>query len=197
MFTVTVDSKTNITAFNTSSVIPGPGGSAQRLYGNGSGVLTEGGHRLQFWTSNEGSDGITRFYQGSCSANANGAITMKLYLLHGATSAGVLGIDSQGSTTIETEPWLQTQADREAASAFLRDLVHDLHHSPLGFSVRDFSSVADVLDQKTSGDHYVGTAMMGAVVDADARVYGTENLVCFLLLFFFFFFFCLLAGITG
>lgn len=55
MFTVTVDSQTNFTAFNTASVIPGPGGIAQRLYGNGSGALTQGRHRLQFWTSNEGS----------------------------------------------------------------------------------------------------------------------------------------------
>ena len=116
MWTVTVDTRSNFTTFNTSSVIPGTNAIAQRLYSEGSGVLSQGGHRLQFWTSNEGTDGHTRFYQASCSSSENGVITMKLYLTHGATSSGVLGINAAGSTTVETEPWLQTNADKEAAS---------------------------------------------------------------------------------
>ena len=61
MWTITVDTRSNFTTFNTSSVIPGANKIAQRLYSEGSGVLSQGGHRLQFWTSNEGSDGNTRF----------------------------------------------------------------------------------------------------------------------------------------
>lgn len=198
MFTLKVDAHSNFTTFNTSSVIPGPNAIIQRLYNeHGSGVLTQGGHRLQFWTSNVGTDGITRFYQASCSADADGVITMKLYLTHGATSSGTLGITASGSTTIETEPWLRTNADKEAGSRFLRGLIDDMKNSSMGFSVQDFTSVTDLMARKTSGDHYVGTAKMGlddgrrngsSVVDTNAKVYGTENLVRPSLLLFFFLF---------
>ncbi|EYE91315.1 putative cellobiose dehydrogenase [Aspergillus ruber CBS 135680] len=185
MFTIKVDTRANFTTFNTSSVIPGPSAVVQRLYEQASGVLAQGGHRLQFWTSLEGTDGITRYFQASCSAAKNGVITMKLYLTHGATSSGVLGINGQGSTTIETEPYLQTEEDKEATTRFLQGLVKDLKNSPMGFSIQDFSDVETLLAQKTAGDHYLGTAKMGtddgrkngsSVVDTSAKVYGTENL---------------------
>ncbi|OJJ78934.1 putative cellobiose dehydrogenase [Aspergillus glaucus CBS 516.65] len=186
MFTIKVDTRANFTTFNTSSVIPGPSAVVQRLYEQASGVLAQGGHRLQFWTSLEGTDGVTRYFQASCSAAKNGVITMKLYLTHGATSSGVLGINGQGSTTIETEPYLQTEEDKEATTRFLQGLVKDLNNSPMGFSIQDFSDVETLLAQKTAGDHYLGTAKMGtddgrkngsSVVDTSAKVYGTENLI--------------------
>ena len=129
-------------------------------------------------------------YQASCSSSENGVITMKLYLTHGATSSGVLGINAAGSTTVETEPWLQTNADKEAASRFLQGLIKDMKNSRMGFSVQDLASVTDLMAKKTSGDHYVGTAEMGmddgrkngtSVVDTNAKVYGTESLVMSLL----------------
>ncbi|OGM47316.1 cellobiose dehydrogenase [Aspergillus bombycis] len=185
MFTINVHTKSNFTAFNTSSVLSGPAAAVQQLYSEGSGVLSEGGHRLQFWTSNEGSDGKTRFYQGSCSVASDGVITMKLYLTHGATSSGVLGIGSSGATVMETDPWLQTDADKEAVTQFLQGLLNDMTNSTAGFTVPDFSSAADIIAKKTSGDHFVGTTKMGtddgrtggtSVVDTNAKVYGTENL---------------------
>ncbi|KAB8207806.1 hypothetical protein BDV34DRAFT_233707 [Aspergillus parasiticus] len=185
MFTISVHTKSNFTAFNTSSVLSGPAAAVQQLYSEGSGVLSEGGHRLQFWTSNEGSDGKTRFYQGSCSVATDGVITMKLYLTHGATSSGVLGIGSSGATVMETEPWLQTDADKEAVTQFLQGLLNDMTNSTAGFTVPDFSSAADIIAKMTSGDHFVGTTKMGtddgrtggtSVVDTNAKVYGTENL---------------------
>lgn len=192
MFTISVHTKSNFTAFNTSSVLSGPAAAVQQLYSEGSGVLSEGGHRLQFWTSNEGSDGKTRFYQGSCSVASDGVITMKLYLTHGATSSGVLGIGSSGATVMETEPWLQTDADKEAVTQFLQGLLNDMTNSTAGFTVPGFSSAADIIAKMTSGDHFVGTTKMGtddgrtggsSVVDTNAKVYGTENLVSFPLLY--------------
>ncbi|KAE8379799.1 hypothetical protein BDV26DRAFT_154954 [Aspergillus bertholletiae] len=185
MFTVNVHTKSNFTSFNTSSVLSGPAAAIQQLYSQGSGVLSEGGHRLQFWTSNEGSDGKTRFFQGSCSVPSDGVITMKLYMTHGATSSGVLGIQASGATVMETEPYLQTDADKEALTQFLQGLLDDMKNSTAGFSVPDFSSAADIIAKRTSGDHFVGTTKMGtddgrtggtSVVDTNAKVYGTENL---------------------
>ncbi|KAF9887715.1 hypothetical protein FE257_009668 [Aspergillus nanangensis] len=184
MFTVSVNSNSNFTAYNTSSVMSSPSALDRRLYAQGSGILTQGGHRLQFWTSNEGTDGVTRFYQGSCSPSGEGTMTMKLYLTHGATSSGVLGINAAGSTILETDPWLTTAADKEATTRFLEGLINDIETSS-GLSLQD-TSAQDILAQMTSGDHWVGTAKMGpddgrhsngtSVVDTNTKVYGTENL---------------------
>ncbi|KAE8150784.1 hypothetical protein BDV25DRAFT_105554 [Aspergillus avenaceus] len=185
MFTVNVHTNSNFTAFNTSSLTSGPAEAIQKLYSEGSGVLTQGGHRLQFWTSNKGSDGATRFFQGSCSSSSDGVITMKLYMTHGATSSGVLGISSSGATTVDTEPWLQTDADKAAVTDFLQDLMDKMTDSTVGWTIPDYKSASDIIAKKTSGDHYVGTAKMGtddgrqggtSVVDTNAKVYGTENL---------------------
>ncbi|KAG2415949.1 hypothetical protein HFD88_007141 [Aspergillus terreus] len=182
MFTITVNTGSNFTAYNTSSVMSVPSARDRRLFAQGSGVLTQGGHRLQFWTSNVGSDGVTRFYQGSCSPSADGGITMKLYLTHGATSSGVLGINDAGSTTLVSDPWLQTTEDKDAVTKFLDSLLSDLSKS---FSVKGVSTASDILNDMTSGDHWVGTAKMGlddgrdngtSVVDTNTKVYGTENL---------------------
>lgn len=179
MFTVKVNTGANFTAFNTSSVIPATNSLAQRLYASGSGILTQGGHRLQFWTSNVASDGVTRFFQASCSPGGDGIITMKLYLTHGATSSGVLGINAAGSTTIESDPLLQTPEDKEALTSFLQELLDDLKKA--SYTVQGSSSPADILAKVTSGDHFVGTAKMGpddgtSVVDTNTKVYGTDNL---------------------
>ncbi|PWY75094.1 FAD/NAD(P)-binding domain-containing protein [Aspergillus heteromorphus CBS 117.55] len=187
MFTITVDTNSNFTHFNTSSVIPGSDATAVKMFDEGSGVMTQGGHRLQFWTSNVGTDGKTRFYQGSCSTTTDGVITMKLYLTHGATSSGVLGIESTGATVVSTDPWLQTAADKEATTRFLEGLLTDMKNSTGGFTVSGSATTASaILDAYTSGDHYVGTAKMGlddgrerngtSVVDLNTKVYGTENL---------------------
>ncbi|RAH78752.1 FAD/NAD(P)-binding domain-containing protein [Aspergillus japonicus CBS 114.51] len=186
MFTITVNTNSNFTHFNTSSVVPGPSAAVQKLFAQGSGVLTQGGHRLQFWTSNVGTDGITRFYQASCSTSTDGVITMKLYLTHGATSTGVLGIDSSGTTTLETDPWLQTAADKEAVTRFFQSLIDDISNSTSGFSISGTSTASGILNLMTSGDHFVGTAKIGtddgrvnngtSVVDLNTKVYGTENL---------------------
>ncbi|EAW11749.1 putative cellobiose dehydrogenase [Aspergillus clavatus NRRL 1] len=183
MFTVEVQTGANFTSLNTSSVIPGTNSLARRLYAAGSGIWTQGAHRLQFWTSNVGSDGVTRYYQGSCSPAGNGIISMKVYLTHGATSSGVLGINAAGATTIESEPWLKTDADKEALTQFFQELIDDLKKS--SYTVLKSTSAADILASMTSGAHYVGTAKMGpddgrrngtSVVDTNAKVYGTDNL---------------------
>ncbi|KAE8353210.1 hypothetical protein BDV28DRAFT_133546 [Aspergillus coremiiformis] len=183
-YVISIQTKGNFTAFNTSSVVSGPAEDIQNLYSEGSGILTQGGHRIQFWTSNEGTDGKTRFYQGSCSVDTNGVITMKLYNTHGATSVGVLGIDGSGSTIMDTDPWLQTDADKESLTRFLQGLLDDMKNSTVGLTP-DVSSPAEIIAKKVGGDHFVGTAKLGtddgrtggtSVVDLNTKVYGTENL---------------------
>lgn len=82
------------------------------LFAQADGVLTQAGQRFNFWTSVNSTDGATRYIQGTCYAPSNGTIEMKVYLTHGLTSSGVLGITSDGATEFSTEPYLNTDADK-------------------------------------------------------------------------------------
>ncbi|KAK7418605.1 hypothetical protein QQZ08_011189 [Neonectria magnoliae] len=171
---------------DTASVLNGSDTSNINLYENkGSGVLTQGRHRLIFFSSNVGSDGITRYYQGSCAASGEGVVSIKVYLTHGLTSAGVLGLSKDGNTVIEKTPYLQTDGDVEAATSFIDDMVNAITASSTGFKLQTYTNTSAILGSLTAGDHFVGTAKMGtddgrkggsSVVDTNTKVYGMDNL---------------------
>ncbi|KAL3487847.1 FAD/NAD(P)-binding domain-containing protein [Aspergillus germanicus] len=151
------------------------------------GVLTQGKHRLVFFTSNVASDGLTRFYQGSCTPTAEGVVTITAYMTHGLTSTGELGLDADQRTTISKSPYLQTAGDREAATVFIQSMVDAITAPGSGMTlVEPYTNTSAILDSLTAGIHYAGTTKMGiddgrvgngtAVVDTDAKVYGMHNL---------------------
>ncbi|EFX04917.1 glucose-methanol-choline oxidoreductase [Grosmannia clavigera kw1407] len=148
------------------------------------GVLTQGRHRLVFFSSNVGSDGVTRYYQGSCAASGPDTVTMTTYLTHGATSTGVLEMNTDGSVHFSTPPYLQTAADRAAATSFVEGLLSSLGDASTGFSLVT-DNVTSIIENYGTGIHYAGTAKIGtddgrnggsAVVDTNTKVYGTDNL---------------------
>ncbi|OKL64137.1 hypothetical protein UA08_00552 [Talaromyces atroroseus] len=146
-----------------------------------SGVLTQGKHRMIFFSSNVASDGHKRYFQGSCAPTGPGEITITTYMTHGLTSSGVLGLDVNGSTVVEKSPYMQTDGDREAATEFISSLVADFTSPSSGFSLSTYTNTSAILGSLTSGIHYVGTAKMGpddgtSVVDINTKVYGTDNL---------------------
>ncbi|CAG9990994.1 unnamed protein product [Clonostachys byssicola] len=151
----------------------------------GSGVLTQGRHRLIFFSSVVGSDGVTRYFQGSAAPSGTGLISLKVYLTHGLTSEGVLGLAEDGKTKILQSPYLQTEADVDAATTFIGNFVENLQSSELGFKIKNFTNVSAIINNPTSGVHFVGTAKIGtddgrkggsSVVDTNAKVYGVDNL---------------------
>jgi cellobiose dehydrogenase (acceptor) len=162
------------------------------LFAQGSGLLVQGGQRLNFWSSINGTDGIERFVQGTCNSPSNDTIRMKIYLTHGLTSVGEIGVTSAGATEYITQPWLNTDADKEALASFVDRLVSftKTANSSLtldtGLSTSSNITGADLIKTFTTGSHFVGTAKMGsddgrqdggsAVVDLDTKVYGTDNL---------------------
>ncbi|KAF5700751.1 cellobiose dehydrogenase [Fusarium globosum] len=150
-----------------------------------SGVLTQGRHRMIFFSSNKGSDGVTRYFQGSCAAGGDGIASIKVYMTHGLTSTGVLGMTEEGKTVIEKSPYLQTSGDVEAAKAFVQDMVEKITDSSSGFVLQKDTNTTAILKAVTSGNHYAGTTKMGtddgrkggsSVVDTNAKVYGMDNL---------------------
>ena len=155
------------------------------LYRKHSGVLTQGKHRMIFFTSEE-VDGHTQYYQGSCAPTAEGVVTITTYLTHGLTSSGVLGLDSTGKTVIEKSPYLQTASDRKAARSFIQKMVSQITDPSTGFRLETYTNVSAILQAQTPGNHYTSTAKMGtddgrengtSVVDTNAKVYGVDNLV--------------------
>ncbi|KAJ5970830.1 uncharacterized protein N7479_000748 [Penicillium vulpinum] len=162
-------------------------GSASRdisLYGKHSGVLTQGKHRMIFFTSEE-IDGHTQYYQGSCAPTDEGVVTITTYMTHGLTSSGVLGLDTSGKTVIEKSPYLQTAADRKAARFFIQKMVKEITAPSTGFKLETYTNVSAILKSQTPGTHYTTTAKMGtddgrkngtSVVDTNTKVYGMDNL---------------------
>jgi len=135
------------------------------IFAHSSGPLVQSGQPLNFWTSLNTTNG-TRYFQGTCSSASTGTVRIKLYLTHGATSSGVLGINSQGSTFYETKPWLTTDADKAAVNTMINDIL----------SWAQNSTIITPISGLTEGDQFVGTAMMGdsndglSVVDTNTQV---------------------------
>lgn len=172
----------NSTAFTSPSL------ANVDLFAHGSGPLVESGQRFTFWSSTNQSDGTTRYFQGTCNEPSAGIIQMKIYLTHGLTSSGTLGITSAGDTEFITAPYFTTAEDKAAMSAFLDTILEyaSADNTTLTYAGAANTTGASLLSSYTSGSHFVGSAKMGtddgrvgngtAVVDLDTRVYGTENL---------------------
>ncbi|KAJ4350515.1 uncharacterized protein N0V89_009136 [Didymosphaeria variabile] len=159
-------------------------------FAKASGVLAQSGQRLNFWTSVNTTSGSEMFIQGTCNGPANNTIQIKVYLTHGLTSVGSLGITADGATELTKEPWLQTDEDKEAITAFMDRLLEmtNAPNSTLSFLSAGSTTAtgnvtgADLIKEHVTGSHWVGTAKMGTkgddgvVVDTNAQVYGTDNL---------------------
>ncbi|OAG11596.1 FAD/NAD(P)-binding domain-containing protein [Paraphaeosphaeria sporulosa] len=158
-------------------------------FAKASGILAQSGQRLNFWTSVNTTSGSEMFIQGTCNGPANNTIQMKIYLTHGLTSVGSLGITSDGATELTSEPWLQTAEDKEAITSFMNRLLKmtsapnsTLSFLSAGSTTGTNVTGADLIKEHVTGSHWVGTAKMGTkgdagvVVDANTLVYGTDNL---------------------
>ncbi|KAI5274967.1 FAD/NAD(P)-binding domain-containing protein [Aureobasidium subglaciale] len=161
------------------------------LFAQGNGLLVQGGQRLNFWSSVNGSDEIERFVQGTCNSPSNDTIKMKIYLTHGLTSTGEIGVTADGKTKYLQQPWLNTQEDKDALASFVDRLISftKTANSTLsldaGLTTSSNVTGAELIKTFVTGSHFVGTAKMGekdgrsggdAVVDLDTKVYGTDNL---------------------
>ncbi|KAK6223419.1 hypothetical protein LQW54_000537 [Pestalotiopsis sp. IQ-011] len=199
IITITLATKTSLSALAQAN-FTSPDDESVSLFAKGSGLLSQGGQRLNFWTSVVSpSDGLTRYMQGTCNSPSDDTIKIKLYVTHGLTSSTDLVLDSTGaSTTLSGSPWLQTTGDQEAFQVFFDRLIEmtGASNSSLTLQYKDGSAVSsnvtgasyyeNVSGTYTTGSHFVGSAKMGsddgrtnngsAVVDLNTQVYGTDNL---------------------
>ncbi|KAM3086070.1 hypothetical protein ACMFMG_000206 [Clarireedia jacksonii] len=186
IFTLTFNITGPMSSNSTSmlqAAFTNPSESNIDLFAQQAGPLVQSGQRLNFWTSLNTTTG-TKYFQGTCNSPAAGQVRIKLYLTHGLTSTGVLGITASGATEFTTNPWLTTTDDQTAVATMIDYLLHAAKNStilqPTDSTVTGASMVAN--SKYVTGDHFVGTAMMGAsndgtaVVDTDTKVFGTDNL---------------------
>ncbi|KAJ5149087.1 FAD/NAD(P)-binding domain-containing protein [Penicillium atrosanguineum] len=184
IFSIYVETGGNYGVPDYDAIINGSDTTDINLYKNGDGLLTQGKHRMIFFSSNE-LHGQTRYYQGSCAPNAGSVLGITTYLTHGSTSQGVLGLDSNQNTVIEKSPYMQTADDRRAARSFIQQLVNDIQNPSTGFKLETNLNTTAILASQSPGMHYTGTAKMGtdnglengtSVVDVNTKVYGMDNL---------------------
>ncbi|CAJ0544420.1 Ff.00g036070.m01.CDS01 [Fusarium sp. VM40] len=171
---------------DTDSVLNGTDSKNIKLYEDKSaGILTQGRHRVIFFTSQKGPDGVTRYFQGSCAASGDGVVSIKVYMTHGLTSSGVLGLTKDGKTVFDRSPYLQTKGDTETAKIFVEDFVKSITKASTGFELQPATNTSAILASPANGNHFAGTAKMGAddgrkggssVVDTNTKVYGMDNL---------------------
>lgn len=185
IFPITFNTNASFGLVDYEGVLNGTDSRDISLYRKGNGVLTQGKHRMIFFTSEE-IDGHTQYYQGSCAPTDEGVVTITAYMTHGLTSTGVLGLDVSGNTVIEKSPYLQTAADRKAARTFVQKMVQDITAPSTGFELETNTNVSAIIKAQTPGTHYTSTAKMGtddgrkngtSVVDTNTKVYGVDNLV--------------------
>lgn len=185
IFTVLFNTTTNLTALGEDDFVD-PSQTNIDLFAQQDGPLVQSGQRLNFWSSVTGSDNTTRYVQGTCNSPTPNTIRMKVYLTHGLTSTGTLGITSAGATEFTKDPWMNTDGDTEAVTEFLTTLLSyaEASNSTLKYQSAGNSTGAidTIISGLVTGDHFVGTAKMGeandgtSVVDTDTKVWGTDNL---------------------
>ncbi|ROW06323.1 hypothetical protein VPNG_07498 [Cytospora leucostoma] len=146
------------------------------------GLLAQGGQRINFWTNVQSDDNSTYYVQGTVNAPSNNTVKIKTYLTHGITSTGVLEITADGATTMTTQPYLNTDSDKSAITNFLNNLLDMVNSDGSPFSLNATAASLITSDNLSPGDHFVGTARMGAsndgtsVVDSNTKVWGTDNI---------------------
>ncbi|THH08850.1 hypothetical protein EW146_g8858 [Bondarzewia mesenterica] len=111
------------------------------------GVFAQASPRMNFWRAYGGSDGITRWMQGTVrpgaasvnttlAYNASQIFTITLYLSEGITSRGRIGIDAALRASPIVQPWLVDPIDKTTLIQALNDIASNIGS---GACVRPFS----------------------------------------------------------
>ncbi|KAK2008705.1 GMC oxidoreductase [Colletotrichum eremochloae] len=181
IFTVNFQTKSTLNSL-ASTAFTNPSQTDVDEFAQGSGLLSQAGQRLNFWTSVEGSDGQKRYVQGTVNSPKNNTIRVKVYLTHGLTSVGALGISADGSTKLTTEPYLTTSGDKEAIKSFMNQLIQYASKPNSTLILAGNTTAESLISEYVTGSHFVGSAIMGtkndgkSVVDTRTKVWGTDNL---------------------
>ncbi|KAG6918092.1 substrate-specific activator of APC-dependent proteolysis [Tephrocybe rancida] len=145
---------------------------------SGAGVFSQGSPRLNFWRAYSGSDGKTRWLQGtvrpgaasvttSFPYNVSNIFTITAYLSTGITSRGRIGIDAAMTARALVGPWFTDPIDKAVLIQGLNDIVSNIKSVP-GLTLITPDNTTTISDY--------GTVAGKAVVDENTKVFNTNNL---------------------
>ncbi|KAG8687354.1 hypothetical protein FRC12_017219 [Ceratobasidium sp. 428] len=159
------------------------------------GVFAASSPRSNFWSVYGGSDGKTRYVQGtahpgSCCFtptypyNTSAQFTITMYLSTGLTSVGRIGIDASMRSRILTNPWLTDSADKAVLVKAITDMLSTYKQVPnLQLISPDNKTSIDthVTNMVDGSNHWTGSTKIGtssssSVVDTNTKVWNTNNL---------------------
>ncbi|KAK0477718.1 cellobiose dehydrogenase [Armillaria luteobubalina] len=170
---------------------PRPADMDQYLYDNRSGVLAQASPRVNFWRALGGSDGKTRWMQGTVRPgaasvdtvypyNASQIFTITAYLSTGLTSRGRIGIDAALTARALVNPWFTDEIDREVLLQGLQEIVSTMPQvSGMTMITPDNTTTMEDYGESLGSlgsNHWVGSNAIGTVVDENTQVFGTNNL---------------------
>lgn len=200
--TDTVISHPNVKFYDFYEAWTSPNTTDSGLYLNKrAGILAQSAPNIgpMFWEEIKGADGIVRQLQwtarveGSYDTPNGYAMTMSQYLGRGATSRGRMTITPGLTTVVSDVPYLKDNNDKEAVIQGIVNLQNALknvqgltwNYPPPSMTPREFVNSLVVSPGNRRSNHWVGTNKIGsddgrtggsAVVDLNAKVYGTDNL---------------------
>ncbi|EJD04707.1 cellobiose dehydrogenase [Fomitiporia mediterranea MF3/22] len=172
---------------------PPPADAAQYLASQ-TGVFASSSPRVNFWRALTGSDGKTRYVQGTVRPgfdsvttdypyNSSQVFSITMYLSTGTTSRGRVGLTSSalGAGAL-TNPWFTDPADKTALIQGLQEIINAASNvSGLTLITPDnTTTLTDYVNNypasSLGSNHWVGSCSIGQVVDENARVMNTDNL---------------------
>ncbi|PFH51659.1 hypothetical protein AMATHDRAFT_58825 [Amanita thiersii Skay4041] len=171
---------------------PRPADASQYL-SNQSGVFAQASPRLNFWRAWGGSDGKTRWMQGTARPgaasvttsypyNASQIFTITTYLSTGLTSRGRIGIDAALTARPLVNPWLVDPVDKAVLLQGINEVLSTVKSVP-GLTLITPDNTTTINDYVNNYDlasmnsnHWVGSCSILKVVDENVKVYNTNNL---------------------